>query len=76
MRVDIENQPAFCCTHSVGVCVQRINARVLQLHERWEFSFLRGLGDVAVRFRSEGVQDEHTHFNTGHIGLDRSELTD
>ena len=52
-------------------CVQRVDARILQLDERGKFPFPGGLGQIAVRLGSERIQREHAQLHAGHVGLDR-----
>ncbi len=44
--------------------------RVLQMDERRKLPFTRGLHNVAVRFGTECVQDQHIQLDAWHIRLD------
>ena len=61
VRIDIDHQPALGGPLCVGPGVQGLHTRILQLNESGELTFLRGLGHIAVRLRSERVEDEHVH---------------
>ncbi len=49
VRIDVDEQPAFGGTLRGGRRVQGVDASVLQLDERGEFSVMGRLGDVAMR---------------------------
>src|SRR5438132_1429672 len=71
MRIDIDDEPAFGSTRCYGTGVQSINACILQQNKRGEFAFLRGLGQVAPRVRSERVEHEGAHLDVRRVGLHR-----